>query len=248
MLFCLSEFPNYAWRTRLSRLHLFFCHVSNVDVSAVLPTLFGHNVHLPWCHYTVRQWTVRQWTGLNWIRGCNSRATKTSSSAESKGYSPDQSSGFSTTFTTPGSSPEKTPPATRDDTGCFFMPRPPPPCGIQTLMPPPKWLQKRPSNTRSPGLPFPTPPDSAPPHRNVSCQRSTPMMVTLRGGRMTSSDSDRSDFSQQKHKDWITDDILEMIMVRDRLYKRMKKHPAPDIVGMYKKVSSIRLSSLSRSI
>lgn len=45
-----------------------------------------------------------------------------------------------------------------------------------------------------------------------------------------------------KHKAWITDEILGMIAVRDRLYRRMKKHPAPDIVDMYKKVMNKKTS------
>lgn len=50
---------------------------------------------------------------------------------------------------------------------------------------------------------------------------------------------------QQRHKKWITEEILEMIAVRDKLYKRMKKYPSPDIVAMYKKVSnSIRVPSI----
>ncbi|CAK8693175.1 unnamed protein product [Clavelina lepadiformis] len=56
-----------------------------------------------------------------------------------------------------------------------------------------------------------------------------------------STTSSRSDVGEvyHKHKKWITDEILQMIAVRDRLYKRMKKHPAPDIVDMYKKVRNM---------
>ena len=44
----------------------------------------------------------------------------------------------------------------------------------------------------------------------------------------------------QRHKKWITEEILEMIAIRDKLYKRMKKQPSPDIIHMYKKVSDLR--------
>ncbi|XP_078492059.1 uncharacterized protein LOC100183225 [Ciona intestinalis] len=59
--------------------------------------------------------------------------------------------------------------------------------------------------------------------------------------RTVSGDSDLTTepYQNQKHKEWITEEILEMIAVRDRLYKRMKKQPSPDMVEMYKKVRNM---------
>ena len=45
-----------------------------------------------------------------------------------------------------------------------------------------------------------------------------------------------SDRGYPRHKKWITEEILEMITVRDKLYRRMKVYPSPDLINMYKKV------------
>ena len=59
---------------------------------------------------------------------------------------------------------------------------------------------------------------------------------------------DQGNGSFPRHKKWITEEILEMIAVRDKLYKRTKSHPSPDIVNMYKKVSILLIFiSLSRN-
>ena len=45
-----------------------------------------------------------------------------------------------------------------------------------------------------------------------------------------------SDNGYPRHKKWITKEILEMIAVRDKLYRSMKNQPSPELVSMYKKV------------
>jgi len=44
-----------------------------------------------------------------------------------------------------------------------------------------------------------------------------------------------SDEEKFRHKPWITETILEMIVVRDRLYQRMKSDPSADTCQTYKK-------------
>jgi hypothetical protein len=44
-----------------------------------------------------------------------------------------------------------------------------------------------------------------------------------------------SDEEKFRHKPWITETILEMIVVRDRLYQRMKSDPSADTSQTYKK-------------
>jgi len=43
-----------------------------------------------------------------------------------------------------------------------------------------------------------------------------------------------------RHKPWITDNILEMIRVRDRLYQKMKSEPTAETIQTYKKTLCCR--------
>ncbi|XP_039260481.2 uncharacterized protein LOC120336785 isoform X1 [Styela clava] len=93
-------------------------------------------------------------------------------------------------------------------------------------------------------LPMPPPISGFPQLNSVPAQQYGTNLQTPPPIHSPAMDSPASgDFSANgvyhKHKAWITDEILEMIAVRDRLYKRMKKHPAPDIVEMYKKVRNM---------
>jgi len=45
-----------------------------------------------------------------------------------------------------------------------------------------------------------------------------------------------------RHKPWITDNILEMIKVRDRLYQKMKIEPTSETIQTYKKVRNMVVS------
>ena len=73
-----------------------------------------------------------------------------------------------------------------------------------------------------------------PPHVCVESFPVTDMSANSSASLKTSLDEGCG--GHQRHKKWITEEILEMIAVRDKLYKRMKKYPSPDIICMYKKV------------
>lgn len=82
-------------------------------------------------------------------------------------------------------------------------------------------------------------PGIPPPHRNVAFVTPVPQSYSqphFMRPRFDATLPQAMGGTYHKHKPWITDEILEMIAVRDRLYKRMKKHPSTDIVDMYKKV------------
>jgi hypothetical protein len=45
-----------------------------------------------------------------------------------------------------------------------------------------------------------------------------------------------------RHKPWITENILDMIRVRDRLYQKMKSEPTVETIQTYKKVRNMVVS------
>nr|CAB3262780.1 uncharacterized protein LOC100183225 [Phallusia mammillata] len=135
------------------------------------------------------------------------------------------SDGFSSDI---GSTCSSRPSSPTRDTG-FLSPTDLPPY-LNALLEAP-WIRNASSNAQS----------------RTAVQRDAPIPTVASVGENTSipiqsqpsSGAEGSTYTYHKHKDWITDEILEMIVVRDRLYKRMKKHPAPDIVDMYKKVRNM---------
>jgi len=74
---------------------------------------------------------------------------------------------------------------------------------------------------------------------SISDIKKTLSEITTSGAYSDTNSTSSSSSSYPKHKAWITNGILDMIAVRDRLYKRMKKQPEPEIVELYKKVRNM---------
>lgn len=74
---------------------------------------------------------------------------------------------------------------------------------------------------------------------SISEIKKTLSEITTSGACSDTNSTSSGSSSYPKHKAWITNGILDMIAVRDRLYKRMKKQPEPEIVELYKKVRNM---------